>query len=105
MNVLFDVWAKFGTDAKYTPEEEIAFETIYNYIYDRIVFMWDEIEAEEKDETIHKAIIVYLLERPMKIYPKGYSEKLHNMIIGCFNENDAELLWKSVALYLSRLLN
>lgn len=105
MHVLFDVWGKFGVEANYSPEEQIAFEAIYNYIYDRIVFMWDEIEAEEKDETVQKAIVVYLLEKPMKIQPRGYSDKLHNRIVGCFNENDAELLWKSVANDLKRLLN
>jgi hypothetical protein len=105
MNVLFDVWAKHGLEAKYSPEEEVAFEAIYNYIYDRIVFMWDEIEAEEKDESNQKAVMVYLLEQPMKIQPIGYSEKLHEKIVGCFNEKDADLLWESVAEALRRFLN
>lgn len=106
MNVLFDVWGKFGTgEGIYTPEEESVFESIYNYIYDRIVFMWDEIEEEERQGESQKAILVYLLESPMKIQPRGYSEKLHNRIVDCFNERDAELLWKSVENSLKRLLN
>jgi hypothetical protein len=39
MKVWFDVWNKFGADENnYTLEENVIFESIYNYIYDRLVF-------------------------------------------------------------------
>jgi len=36
MRVMFDIWIRdSGKGVKYTPEQEILFETIFNYIYDR----------------------------------------------------------------------
>jgi len=105
MRVLFDVWVKFGADINnYTESESQVFESIYKYIYDRIVFMWDEIELEET--TNQKcAIMVYLMESPMKIQPRGYSDKLTERVLGCFNDNDAALLWDSVDRDLKKFLN
>lgn len=104
MNVIFDVWIRDNGRVKYTPEQEIFFETIFNYIYDRVHHIIDEIDAEEeageKNGEKPKAIIVYILKRPYAIQPARYSDKLHNRIVGCFNENDARLLWESVATAL-----
>lgn len=52
-----------------------------------------------------KAIIVYLLKHPYAIQPARYSDKLHNKIVGSFNENDTQLLWESVAKAVSTFLN
>lgn len=108
MRVIFDVWIRDNGKVKYTPEQEILFKTIYEYIYDRVHHIIDEIDQEEANEKPGdkpKAIIVYLLKKPYAILPTLYSEKLHNRIVGSFNENDARLLWESVAQALITFMN
>lgn len=104
MIVLFDVWAKFGADKVYSDIEERIFESVYNYIHDRILILDKEIELEEIQNS-EAAILVYLMTEPKAIVPKGYSDKLTNRILGCFNENDTNLLWQSVGNDLKAMLN
>jgi len=104
MNVLFDVWALYENDHVYTDLEERMFESIYNYIHDRILILDNEIEKEEISNK-DAAILVYLCTDPKAILPKGYSEKLTNRILGCFNENDVSLLWQSVENDVKTMLN
>ncbi len=107
MRVIFDVWIRDKFEGKYKPEEEILFESVFNYIYDRVHHIIDEIDEEEEHEEPgkSKAIIVYLMEKPAKIVPARYSEKLTDRILGCFNENDAKLMWGSVANEIRKLWN
>ena len=105
MIILFDVWNKFGATAKYSPEEEIVFKSVYDFIYDRIYFMDAEIEKEENEATDTIGIFVYLMSSPMIVLPVGYSNKLHNRIVGSFNENDVRILWESVQDSITRFLN
>ncbi len=108
MRVIFDIWIRDEFEGKYSPEQEVLFETVFNYIYDRVHHIIDEIDAEEAlgdKEGNPRAIIVYLLKKPYAIQPARYSDKLHNRIIGCFNENDARLLWESVADALLSFMN
>ena len=61
MRVIFDVWIGDNGQVKYTPEQEILFESVFNYIYDRVHHIIDEIDKEEAEEQSgeSKAIIVY----------------------------------------------
>lgn len=104
--MLFDIWIRDNGTVTYTPEQELLFKTIWEYVYDRIAFLATEMDSEEDGEVQpKKAVVIYLLERPNKIQPKGYSDRLCEKINGCFNERDAELLWKSVADKLTSFLN
>ena len=106
MNIFFDLDIKFlGFFDKCLPEEQAALQAIWNYVYDRIVFLIDEIELEEAQSDNPKAIMIYLMNDPKAIQPNGYSQKLCDKINGCFNENDRELLWKSVETAIKPFLN
>ncbi|HZK70598.1 MAG TPA: hypothetical protein VFD03_03630 [Clostridia bacterium] len=109
MNMFFDVWIRDKGSLKYTTAQELAFETILNYVYDRISPLIDEIEVEElideSDGRISKAVVIYLLNDPKAIQPRGYSDQLCNKINSCFNENDGKVLWESVENALSSLMN
>ena len=107
MRVVFDVWIRDNGKRIYTPEEEVLFESIFNYIYDRIHLFIDEIDNEELTEDPKRphAIMVYLLQEPYAIQPNGYSELLCEKIVGSFNENDNQLLWESVEKSILSLLN
>jgi len=71
------------------------------------MIIFEEIDQEEESEPIKNSrmIMVYLLQKPYAMQPRGYSEKLHNRIVGCFNENDAKLLWESVGDAISKFMN
>lgn len=106
MRMLFDIWIKFPGYNDYKPEEEVALETIWNYVYDRVYPLIEEIEKEEAvEDGISKAIIIYLMNEPKAIQPRGYSDQLCKKINSCFNENDGKLLWLSVENALSGLMN
>lgn len=107
MRVIFDVWIRDNGKVIYTQEQQALFEAIFNYIYDRVHLFIDEIDREEAEEkeTEPKAIIVYLLKHPYAIQPARYSDKLHNKIVGSFNENDTQLLWQSVAKAVTTFMN
>lgn len=105
MNMLFDIWIRDNGQVTYTPEQDLLFETIWNYAYDRIAFLVDEIESEEAASTKPPAIVIHLLQRPYAIQPHGYSDKLHDRICGCFNDRDAELMWKDVEEKIKSLWN
>ena len=106
MNIFFDLDIKFpGIYEKSKPEEKLALETIWNYVYDRVILLYDEIEKEESIDDKPKAIMIYLMNDPRAIQPRGYSDALCDKINGCFNENDAKLLWDSVDKALQSLLN
>lgn len=106
MNILFDLEIKFPElFQNCKPEEETALRTIWEYVYDRVAFLANEMDAEEKMDDKGKALVIYLMNKPKAIQPRGYSDSLCNKLIGCFNENDARLLWESVDKALSSLLN
>ena len=106
MNIFFDLDIKFpGFYDKCSKEEQIALEAILNYVYDRVVFIHNEIEEEENQDKTPKAIMIYLMQSPRAIQPRGYSKELSGKIIGCFNDKDAELLWQSSDNALKRFLN
>ena len=106
MNIFFDLDIKYpGFFNKCKPEEQAALQTIWNYVYDRIVYLDNEIEAEEQDKSVSKAIVIYLMKHPYAIQPRGYSQRLSDKINGLFNENDAKLLWESVEKALKSFLN
>ena len=105
MRLLFDIWIKnLGKDFKYSPEEKIIFKEIYNYVYDRVYLLLPEIDKEQ-DANERTVFMVYLLEKPMKIQPSGFSDRLFDKIMSCFNENDPHLLWERVEKELVRFLN
>ena len=94
--MFFDVWVKDSGNVIYTQEQELLFEVVWKYIYDRIAFLIDEIEEEENKALEPPAIMIYLLQKPYAIQPRGYSDRLNEKIVGCFNERDVEIMWKSV---------
>ena len=105
MIVLFDIWLRDNGKVIYTQQQEAMFEAIFNYIYDRVHLFIDQIDKEEEDKSTPRAIMVYLLVKPYSMQPRGYSEILHNKIVGSFNEKDVELLWESVAKAVSTFMN
>jgi hypothetical protein len=106
MRILFDLEIKFpGMFEKCKPEEQLALRTIRDYVYDRIVVLADEMDAEENEDDKPKSVVIYLMNKPKAIQPRGYSDALCDKINGCFNENDAKLLWESVDKALQSLLN
>jgi hypothetical protein len=106
MNLLFDIWIKYPDYKDYKPEEELAIKTIWEYVYDRIFLLIDEMEAEENNGNgISKAVVIYLMNVPKAIQPRGYSDKLCDKINACFNENDGKLMWESVEQSLKGLMN
>ena len=105
MNLTFDVWIKYGDEAKHSPEQKLLLRTIWDYAYNRISLLVDEIEEEERKDNKPKAIVIYLMRRPHVIRPRGYSDELTQRIIECFNDKDAELMWNSVGEKLLSLMN
>jgi hypothetical protein len=109
MNILFDIWINNSTipaPYKFTPEEESGLQTIWIYIYDRVALLIDEIEKEENESSEYKkAIVIYLLNKPMAIQAHGYSERLTEKIYSCINENDVKTLWQTVENKLSSFIS
>ena len=105
MNMLFDIWIRDNRQVMYTAEQDLFFETVWKYAYDRIAFLVDEIEKEESKATKPPAIVIHLLQRPYAIQPPGYNNKLHNRIVGCINDHDAEIMWKEVEEKIKTLWN
>lgn len=97
MRVMFDLWALYPDKIKtMTFEEQKVFETIFNFIYDRILILDNEITQEEagtKDSDVF--IMVEILNK--KIVFHGYSESLKERLMGCFNENDEKILQERFA--------
>lgn len=92
MKVVFDLWVLNENHEKgYTVEQELMFKTFYEFIYDRLVYLWNEIEAEEKDKPNGSiCIMVELLKKIISFH--GYSESLTEKLKGSFNERDGALL-------------
>ena len=106
MNIRFDLELKQKDFLKKSTNEEIIIlRTISDYIYYRIAFMEDEINAEEKESDLTKGIYFCLSKQPHSIKVIGYSKRLTEKIYGSFNENDATLMWKSVEKELLKYLN
>ena len=108
MNLLFDIWIKYPGYKNYTPEEEQVLKTIWDYVYDRIYLLIPDIENEEiNTKTPEKppAVIIYLMNKPTAVQPRGYSDALCDKIIKCFNENDGRILGKMIVGKLQSLLN
>ena len=92
MVIIFDIWVlNPQPEGGYSPEEELIFKTIHDFVYDRIVFMCDEITKEE-DENTGKSpcIMIELIKKRLSF--NGYSPRLTQKLKGCFNENDSVIL-------------
>ena len=105
MNMIFDVWINYRGKLNHSAEQKLLLKTIWEYAYGRVALLVDEIEEEEKEDKYSKAIVIYLMKRPYSIQPRGYSDKLTEKIIGCFNDNDAKIMWESVADKLLSFMN
>lgn len=106
MNILFDVWLRDNGKVKYTFEQEVLFETVWNYVHDRIAYLADDMDDEENDEDPPtKSVMIYLAIPTPAIQPKGYSRTLTDKINGSFNEFDNLIMWKSVEDKLKSFLS
>ena len=106
MHIIFDLDIKYpGFYEKLTIEQKAVLDAIWHHVYDRIVYLFDEIEKEEKEGKPAKAIVIYLMNSPKAIQPRGYSDRLCEKINGSFNEKDTELLWDSVESVLKSFRN
>lgn len=105
MNIFFDLEIDGLDITTCSLEEQTALETIWNYVYDRIFVLIDEIENEETANEKPKAIVIYLMGKQRAVQPGGYSKDLNEKILNCFNENDAKLLWEKVNESLLRFMN
>jgi len=103
MNIFFDLDKQVGFFDSCSLMEKEALRTIWEYVYDRIKVLEKEIEGEELQGA--KCIIIFLATKPRAIQPRGYSQELHTKILECFNENDVDLLWRSVDNALMRFIN
>jgi|ERR1700743_857414 len=92
MIILFDLWV-LNPDENYSPEEKIMFNTIHEFVHDRIVFLYDEITKEEEERKKDSPCIMIELIRKRLSF-NGYSPELTQKLKGCFNNNDWELLGK-----------
>jgi hypothetical protein len=93
MNVIFDIWILNPNHEKgYTKEEELIFKTAYEFVYDRVVYLYDEITDEEEKTTSPKPPCILVEFKRRRISFHGYSERLIEKLKGSFNENDGELL-------------
>lgn len=103
MNIRVDVWEKFP-GYEYQPSEESAFRAIWNFVYDRVFVLLEEIEKEESADKNQKVIMIYLMNHPKRIQCTGYSNALTKKINMSFNETDVSLLLRSAENVLSGVI-
>lgn len=90
MIVVFDIWV-MEPGRQYSPQEELLFKTFYELVYDRLVYLWDEIENEEKLRAAENpCIMVELVKKRLSFH--GYTPALTEKLKGSFNENDSIML-------------
>ena len=90
MVIVFDIWV-LNPGETYSPEEEVVFKTIHDFVYDRIVFLYDEITKEEEVRKEQSPCVMIELIRKRLSF-NGYSQQLTEKLKGCFNDNDWVLL-------------
>ena len=94
MTIIFDLDVldqKAMQDLSY--EEEKVFETIFNFVYERIKPLESEIDKEEEMYFSKKNPMCIMIEIIRKrVAFNGYSKELVDKLKGCFTENDSEIL-------------
>ena len=106
MNIFFDVHIlNPSLHNTATIKQNTLLETVYNYVYERISILKDEIEKEELECNNFKkpAIVIYLKNKTIKAC--NYSQTTHDKIVSCFNKNDADIMWSRVNEAIQNLMN
>ncbi|MGH2565660.1 MAG: hypothetical protein ACRDE8_09845 [Ginsengibacter sp.] len=74
-------------------EEEKIFETIFNFVFERIKPLENEIDKEEKElDSAENPMCIMIEIIRKRVAFNGYSERLIEKLKQCFNENDSEIL-------------
>ena len=92
MKLLFDLWVLHPEKIKEaSPEEELVFETIWNFVHDRIYILDKEIGMEEElYKENDPCILIEIIKKRLSF--NGYSDELTEKLKSCFTENDEKIL-------------
>lgn len=91
--IFFDLWLLDENNqlANISYEEEIMFETIFNFVFERIALLEAEIDKEEKEDPQKSSCIMIEILRK-RISFNGYSDILTEKLKSCFNQRDEQIL-------------
>ena len=106
MNIIFDLQIlNNNLPNEITIEQDLALQTIYGHIKERLMVLKDEIDKEELnfDGTPRLAIVIHTKRN--KVIPNNYSKGLSDKIVSCFNENDGIIIFERFKLAMKDLLN
>ena len=106
MNLIFDLQIlNSNLPNEITVEQDLALQTIYEHIKERLMVLKDEIDKEELifDGTPRPAIVIHTKRN--KVIPNNYSKGLSDKIVSCFNENDGVVIFEKFRLSMKEFLN
>lgn len=94
MRLLIDLWVLEEQDStkKLSLDEETFLKTIWEFVYDKVYHLEQEIDKEEEKETEENPMCIMIEVIRKRLSFNGYSQELRDKLMGCFDENTQQQL-------------